>query len=160
MLLICYVLVFACFVPYIYCFDLVWNYISLLFFILLYFHISLVVKSCSSISEFILPLLSVITWSMSCFSWGYFAILYIVLLFLIYSCFLRLHSLIIPTYLVVFLLYWTLSSVFVLFLIEIPALVYFFQLNLTLFIVFSNYYVFCLSYLEKVLLLIHLLWTL
>lgn len=160
MLLVCYVLVFACFVPYIYCFDLVWNYISLLFFILLYFHISLVVKSCSSIVKFILPLLSTITWSMSCFSWGYFAIMYIVLLFSIYSCFLRLHSLVIPAYLVIFLLYWTLSSVSVLFLIEIPALVYFFQLNLILFIVFSNYYVFCLSYLEKVLLLIHLLWTL
>ena len=160
MLLACYVLVFACFVQYIYCFDLVWNYISLLFSILLYFHISLMVKSRSSISEFILPLLSVITWSMSCFSWGYFAILYIVLLFLIYSCFSRLHSFIIPAYLVIFLLYWTLSSVSVFCLVKIPTLVYFVQLNLTLFIVFSNYYVFYPAYLDKVLLLIHLLWTL
>ena len=160
MLLVCYVLVFACFVSYIYCFDLVWNYISLLFFILLYFHISLMVKSCSSIVKFILPLLSTITWSMSCFSWGYFAIMYIVLLFLIYSCFLRLYSFIILAYLAVFLLYWTLSSVSVLFLVTIPALVYFLQLNLTLSIVFSNYYVFCLSCLDKLLFLIHLLWTL
>lgn len=160
MLLTCYVLVFSCFMPYLYCFDFVWNCISLLFFILLYFHISLMVKSYSSIAEFVLLLSLTITWSMSCFSWGYSAILYIILLFLMYSCFLRLYSLIILAYLVVFLLYWTLSSVSVLFLGTIPALVYFLQLNLTLSIVFSNYYVFCLSYLDKLLLLIHLLWTL
>lgn len=153
-------LVFACFVSYLYCFDLVWNYASLLFLILLYFHVSLLVESYSFITEFIWLLLLIITWNMSCFSWGYLTILYIILLFLMYSCFLRLFLFVFPPFVTVFLLYWTSSSVFVFCLVKNPTLVYFFQLNLTLSIMFSNYYVFCLSSLDKVLLLIQLFWCL